>query len=100
MPNIRAIIDVHGEAGAQRCWREMMVEHTNTPLLRGVVRTSQALFGASPGSVAKMAPKAWGHVYRDVCELLDMKIGSIGPTKKRCLDKLRRTPPMRGLVEA
>jgi hypothetical protein len=66
---IRAIIEVHGEAGAQRCWREMMVEHTNTPLLRGVVRTSRTLFGATPGSVAKMAPKAWQHVYRDVCKL-------------------------------
>jgi len=32
--------------------------------------------------------------YREIEELLDMTHGSIGPTRRRCLNKLRETPPM------
>jgi len=32
--------------------------------------------------------------YREIERLLDMRHGSIGPTRARCLDKLRKTPAM------
>jgi len=32
--------------------------------------------------------------YREIERLLDMSHGSIGPTRKRCLDKLRKTPAL------
>jgi RNA polymerase sigma factor (sigma-70 family) len=32
--------------------------------------------------------------YRTIEELLDMPHGSIGPTRRRCLDQLRRTPDL------
>lgn len=32
--------------------------------------------------------------YVEVCRLLDMRIGSIGPTRQRCLAKLRRMPEL------
>lgn len=32
--------------------------------------------------------------YEEICQLLDMPHGSIGPTRRRCLEKLRATPPM------
>lgn len=37
--------------------------------------------------------------YLDVCDMLEMKVGSIGPTKERCLEKLRRTPTVRALLD-
>lgn len=36
--------------------------------------------------------------YQDIGGALDMRVGSIGPTKERCLEKLRRTPTVRGLL--
>jgi RNA polymerase sigma factor (sigma-70 family) len=32
--------------------------------------------------------------YKEIEQLLDMPRGSIGPTRSRCLEKLRKTPPM------
>jgi len=36
--------------------------------------------------------------YEEVSELLDLPIGSIGPTRARCLEKLERTVEIRGLI--
>jgi RNA polymerase sigma factor (sigma-70 family) len=38
--------------------------------------------------------------YREIGSRLDMKIGSIGPTRERCLAELRRCPPLAALIEA
>ena len=38
--------------------------------------------------------------YRDVGAQLCMKIGSIGPTRERCLAELRRSPALTALAEA
>jgi RNA polymerase sigma factor (sigma-70 family) len=36
--------------------------------------------------------------YREIGARLDMKVGSIGPTRERCLAELRRTPAMAALI--
>jgi DNA-directed RNA polymerase specialized sigma24 family protein len=36
--------------------------------------------------------------YAEIETLLDMAHGSIGPTRRRCLEKLRSTPPMVALL--
>ena len=38
--------------------------------------------------------------YRDISATLGMKIGSIGPSRERCLAELRRCPPVAALIEA
>src|SRR3954454_23729731 len=35
--------------------------------------------------------------YEDVAEAFDMPVGSIGPTRARCLDQLRRRPEIAGI---
>ncbi|MGH9126468.1 MAG: RNA polymerase sigma factor [Acidimicrobiales bacterium] len=37
--------------------------------------------------------------YEEVGQLLDMPHGSIGPTRRRCLDRLRNTAPFRPFME-
>ncbi|HEX3425320.1 MAG TPA: sigma-70 family RNA polymerase sigma factor [Acidimicrobiales bacterium] len=37
--------------------------------------------------------------YDEISSLLDMPHGSIGPTRRRCLERLRNTPPMRPFTE-
>jgi len=37
--------------------------------------------------------------YDEISELLGMPHGSIGPTRQRCLDRLRTMPPMRPFLE-
>jgi RNA polymerase sigma factor (sigma-70 family) len=36
--------------------------------------------------------------YEEIADLLDMRIGSIGPTLRRCLDRLRQTTSMRAYL--
>ncbi len=38
--------------------------------------------------------------YQQIGRQLDMKVGSIGPTRERCLAELRRCPAMAALIEA
>jgi RNA polymerase sigma factor (sigma-70 family) len=38
--------------------------------------------------------------YVEIGEILGMPPGSIGPTRQRCLDRLRRSPHLRGLTDA
>jgi RNA polymerase sigma factor (sigma-70 family) len=38
--------------------------------------------------------------YRDISATLGMKIGSIGPSRERCLAELRRCPTLAALIEA
>jgi RNA polymerase sigma factor (sigma-70 family) len=38
--------------------------------------------------------------YKDVAEILQMKMGSVGPTLGRCLDKLRQTDALRAYLGA
>jgi len=38
--------------------------------------------------------------YREISRLLDIPIGSIGPTRARCLERLRATPSMRAFLAA
>ena len=35
--------------------------------------------------------------YEDVAEAFDMPIGSIGPTRARCLEQLKRRPEIAGI---
>ena len=37
--------------------------------------------------------------YLQISSQLDMKVGSIGPTRERCLSALRRTPALAELIE-
>lgn len=37
--------------------------------------------------------------YEEVSERLGMRPGSVGPTRKRCLDALRRCPPLAALID-
>ena len=37
--------------------------------------------------------------YKEIERLLDMRHGSIGPTRRRCLEKLRETPPMAAFLD-
>jgi RNA polymerase sigma factor (sigma-70 family) len=41
-----------------------------------------------------------GTSYREISAILGMKIGSIGPSRKRCLQDLRRAPALAALIEA
>jgi RNA polymerase sigma factor (sigma-70 family) len=66
------------EASVEHWQRVMRVRRALETLDGPCRRLLLALFGGeSPG-------------YEDVARLLDMPIGSIGPTRARCLDKLRR----------
>jgi len=38
--------------------------------------------------------------YAEIADRLHMPIGSIGPTRGRCLERLRRCPPLAALIEA
>jgi|tagenome__1003787_1003787.scaffolds.fasta_scaffold20659930_2 RNA polymerase sigma factor (sigma-70 family) len=38
--------------------------------------------------------------YREISRLLDIPVGSIGPTRARCLDRLRATPAVRAFLTA
>jgi len=38
--------------------------------------------------------------YDEISKIMDMPIGSIGPTRSRCLDQLRRVPAIMELEEA
>ncbi len=38
--------------------------------------------------------------YARIGEIMDMPVGSIGPTRRRCLERLRRSPHLRGLSDA
>ena len=38
--------------------------------------------------------------YKEISSRLEMPIGSIGPNRARCLDKLRRTPALSALIKA
>ena len=38
--------------------------------------------------------------YDEISELMDMPTGSIGPTRARCLDQLRKAPAIMELEEA
>ena len=38
--------------------------------------------------------------YEEISARLDMPVGSIGPTRRRCLDKLRRYPAIAALITA
>lgn len=65
---VRAIVEAHGREGARQCWRDFMQDHANAPMLRGILQMSIRMFGLNPGSIAKIAPKAWGNVYRGFCD--------------------------------
>jgi RNA polymerase sigma factor (sigma-70 family) len=38
--------------------------------------------------------------YADIARRLDMKVGSIGPTRKRCLEKVRECPALAALLDS
>jgi DNA-directed RNA polymerase specialized sigma24 family protein len=38
--------------------------------------------------------------YAEIGAKLGMPVGSIGPSRARCLDKLRRSPPLAALIRA
>jgi hypothetical protein len=38
--------------------------------------------------------------YTDISAKLSMPVGAIGPTRARCLDKLRRTPAVAALIRS
>ncbi|MEM7152174.1 MAG: hypothetical protein AAF799_04990 [Myxococcota bacterium] len=65
----RLIVDswvpVLGESGAVELVCDAVHGTLNGPLFRSIIRGSARLLGANPGSLVKMVPRAWGHIYRD-----------------------------------
>jgi len=62
--------------------------------LRAAVR--EGLAGLSPAcrDLLRLLTADPPVAYSEIESLLDMAHGSIGPTRRRCLDKLRTTPPL------
>ena len=56
---------VLGERGAVELVCDSVYQTLNGPLFRNIIRGSARLLGANPGSLVKMVPRAWGHMYRD-----------------------------------
>ena len=56
-----------GREDAVACWRQSIGQLIEKPLLRNFVEGSLRLFGARPGKLIKMLPKAWTLAYRDFC---------------------------------
>jgi len=62
---VNSWVPVLGEAGAVDVVCGSVFETLNSPLFRSIIRGSARLLGANPGSLIKMVPRAWGHIYRD-----------------------------------
>lgn len=61
----RAIADVLGAARTQEFLLASLREVWAGSVLQPIVQTAVGLFGLHPGSLAKLAPTAWGLLYRD-----------------------------------
>jgi hypothetical protein len=62
---VRAIREELGEEQLRRVSREMMSASLRGPLLGGLVRGAQALFGITPNALFHWAGNAWSHVTRE-----------------------------------
>lgn len=58
---------VLGREDAVDCWHRSIGQLIEKPLLRNFTEGSLRLFGAKPGKLLKMLPKAWTLAYRDFC---------------------------------
>ncbi len=61
---------------------------------RTAVRAAFALLPPSCQDLLRLLTADPPVPYAEIETMLDMSHGSIGPTRRRCLDKLRSTPPM------
>ena len=75
--------------------RGVMVEERDALLRRAFARLPQR-----SQTLLTMLSKVPAMSYRDVSEALDMPVGSIGPTRARCLDALRHHAMAVGLTAA
>lgn len=62
--------------------------------LRGAVRAGLARLSPACQDLLRLLTADPAVSYREIEELLGMAHGSIGPTRRRCLEKLRTTPAM------
>jgi RNA polymerase sigma factor (sigma-70 family) len=68
--------------------------------LHDAVRRSFALLDERCQQLLRISTADPPLPYEDVGALLGMPHGSIGPTRRRCLDALRSKPPLRAFLEA
>jgi RNA polymerase sigma factor (sigma-70 family) len=62
------------------------------------MRTAFAQLGEACRSLLKLLITDPPLSYAEVSTVLDMPIGSIGPTRARCLDRLRKSPALAGIT--
>jgi hypothetical protein len=65
---VDAMVDIFGRERAIECWRQVLIELVDRPLLGGFVANMLRVFGVSPISVVRLLVKGWPLVYRDVCD--------------------------------
>lgn len=64
-----AIVEELGEAQASEYFRRFFAKHRNAPILRTVIDGAIRVFGLSPNSVLRVAPRTWDLVFRDHCTI-------------------------------
>jgi RNA polymerase sigma factor (sigma-70 family) len=70
----------------------LLTRERREALLRGLVE-----IGERCQALLRMLAAASAPSYEEISAALGMPVGAIGPTRARCLDKLRRTPALAGL---
>lgn len=67
----RALVDVLGPRGARELWCDNLLEAMDSALLRPIISTSLRLYGDSPASLLRMAPRIHGLVSEN-CGALEL----------------------------
>jgi len=66
-----ALVDVLGRVGARELWCDNLLEAMDSALLRPIISTSLRLYGDSPASLLRMAPRIHGLVCQG-CGVLEL----------------------------
>jgi len=67
---VDVIVRLFGASRAIQYWRTVTANLIERPILKSFVSGMINVFGDDPGRVIGILPKAWGLVYRDLCEPL------------------------------
>ena len=84
----RAIFAIAGRERARECFRRMMRQNFETPVLGSLAEGALRLLGGSPERLVRWAPKVWAHLMRDSGEMV---VGQAEPALVRL--ELRDMPP-------
>jgi len=93
----QALVDVLGARGARELWCDNLLEAMDSALLRPIISTSLRLYGDSPASLLRMAPRIHGLV-SDGCGLLELDRatdGAVDLTLRGMPPALRERPGFR-----